>query len=159
MFDANVVLDVLLRRRPFAEPAGQLLSRAERGDVQGYICASVVTTVFYLARKAAGLDAAHSQVRTILSILDVAPVTGAVLREAAESDMSDFDDAVVAASARAVRVDAIATRNERDFAKAPVSVYSPASLLVLLDASAKQRSRGGRRIGDQPPETDCEKTA
>ena len=51
MFDANVVLDVLLRRQPFAEPSGQLLSRAERDDIQGYICASVVTTIFYLARK------------------------------------------------------------------------------------------------------------
>lgn len=139
MLDANVVLDVLLRRAPFHEPAGQLLSRAERGDIQGYICASVVTTIFYLARKVVGLDQAHRQVRTILSILDVAPVTGAVLQEAADSNMSDFEDAVVAASARQMQVGAIATRNERDFAKARVSVYSPASLLVLLDASAKQR--------------------
>ena len=139
MLDANVVLDVLLRREPFHEPAGQLLSRAERGDIQGYICASVVTTIFYLARKVVGLDQAHRQVRTILSILDVAPVTGAVLQEAADSNMSDFEDAVVAASARQMQVGAIATRNERDFAKARVSVYSPASLLVLLDASAKQR--------------------
>ena len=138
MFDANVVLDVLLRRRPFEETAGELLSRAERGDIQGYICASVVTTIFYLARKAVGLDEARRQVRTILSILDVAPVTGAVLREAAESAMRDFEDAVVAASARRVQASAIATRNTRDFAKASVSVYSPASLLVLLDASAKQ---------------------
>ncbi len=138
MFDANVVLDVLLRRRPFDEPAGQLLSRAERGDVQGYICANVVTTIFYLARKAVGLDEARRQVRTILSILDVAPVTGAVLREAAESNMSDFEDAVVAASARRMQASAIVTRNERDFAKASISAYSPASLLVLLDASAKQ---------------------
>ena len=139
MLDANVVLDVLLRREPFHEPAGQLLSRAERGDIQGYICASVVTTIFYLARKVVGLDQAHRQVRAILSILDVAPVTGAVLQEAADSNMSDFEDAVLAASARQMQVGAIATRNERDFAKARVSVYSPASLLVLLDASAKQR--------------------
>ena len=139
MFDANVVLDVLLRRQPFNGPSGELLSRAECGDVQGYICASVVTTIFYLARKVVGLDDARRQVHTILSILDVAPVTRSVLQEAAESNMSDFEDAVVAASARQMQVQAIATRNERDFAKAPVSAYSPASLLALLDASAKQR--------------------
>ena len=77
--------------------------------------------------------------RAILSILDVAPVTGAVLREAAESKVSDFEDAVVAASARQMQVGAIATRNERDFAKTSVSVYSPTSLLSLLEASEKQR--------------------
>ena len=141
MFDANVVLDVLLRRRPYDKPAGQLLSRAERGDIQGYVCASVVATIFYLARKAVGLDEARRPVRAILSILDVAPVTGAVLREAAESAMSDFEDAVVATSARRAQAGAIATRNERDFAKASVSAYSPASLLALLDASAKQCGR------------------
>lgn len=141
MVDANVVLDVLLQRAPFDQPAGQLLSRAERGDIQGYVCASVVTTIFYLARKAVGLGEAHRLVRSILSILDVAPVTGAVLKEAAESKMSDFEDAVVAAAARHVGADAIATRNERDFAKAPIPIYSPASLLVLLDASARQRGQ------------------
>ena len=139
MFDANVVLDVLLRRRPFDGPSGELLSRAERNDVQGCICASVVTTIFYLARKAAGPDAARGQVRTILSILDVAPVTRAVLQEALESKVTDFEDAVVAASARQVQVHAIATRNERDFAKASVSAYSPAALLTLLDAARTQR--------------------
>ena len=139
MFDANVVLDVLLRRQPFNGPSGELLSRAECGDVQGYICASVVTTIFYLARTVVGLDDARRQVHTILSILDVAPVTRSVLQEAAESNMSDFEDAVVAASARQMQVQAIATRNERDFAKAPVSAYSPSSLLALLAASAKRR--------------------
>lgn len=139
MFDANVVLDVLLRRQPFHMPAAQLLSLAERGDIQGYICASVVTTIFYLARKVVGLAEARRQVRTILSILDVTPVTRAVLQEAVESDMSDFEDAVVAASARQMQVNAIATRNERDFAKARISIYSPASLLALLNASANQR--------------------
>lgn len=141
MFDANVVLDVLLRRQPFAEPTGELLSRAERGDIQGCICANVVTTIFYLVRNAVGLDEARRQVRLILSILDAAPVTGSMLREAAEGAMSDFEDAVVAASARHAQVDAIATRNERDFAKVPVPAYSPASLLLLLDTAAKQRTR------------------
>ena len=97
----------------------------------------MVTTIFYLARKAVGLDEARRQVRTILSIFDVAPVTGGVLREAAESNMSDFEDAVVAAAASHVQVAAIATRNERDFVGAPVSVYSPTSLLTLLDAATR----------------------
>ena len=138
MFDANVVLDVLLRRQPFAEHSGQLLSRAERGDIHGFIGASVVTTIFYLARKAVGVASARRQVRAILSILHVAPVTHAVLQEAAESDMSDFEDAVVATSARHGQIDAIATRNVRDFGKAGIAVYSPASLLALLDVAVDQ---------------------
>jgi len=43
MFDANVILDVLLERLPFAEPAAHLLAQAERGQIQGFACATSVT--------------------------------------------------------------------------------------------------------------------
>ena len=52
MFDTNVILDVLLECPPFSEPAAKLLSRAERGEIQGFVCATTITTIFYLARKA-----------------------------------------------------------------------------------------------------------
>ena len=71
LFDTNVILDVLLDRLPFAEPAAILLARAERGEIQGFACATTVTTVFYLARKAVGRELARGQVGDLLSILNV----------------------------------------------------------------------------------------
>ena len=69
MFDTNVVLDVLLDRPPFSEPVAQLLSQAERGEIQGFACATTVTTIFYLVRKAVGLPDARRHVGDLLSIL------------------------------------------------------------------------------------------
>ena len=140
MFDTNVILDVLLERLPFAEPAAILLARAERGVIQGFACATTVTTIFYLARKAVGRELARRQVADLLSILNVAPVNRAVLERAVESEIDDFEDAVIVESARQVQAQVILTRNERDFAKSPIPVHSPISLPALLDASSSPRA-------------------
>ncbi len=139
MFDTNVILDVLLERLPFAEPAAHLLAQAERGRIQGFKCATSVTTIFYLACKSLGRDDARRQVADVLSILDIAPVNRAVLERAVRSDINDFEDAVIVESARRVHAQVILTRNERDFARSPIPVYSPMSLPALLgDAAAPQ---------------------
>ena len=133
VFDTNVILDVLLERPPFAEPAANLLARAERGEIQGFLCATTVTTIFYLSRKALGRESARRQIGDLLSILDVAPVNRAVLERAAQSEIDDFEDAVIVESARQVQAQVILTRNERDFAKSTIAVHSPSSLPAFPD--------------------------
>lgn len=135
VFDTNVVLDVLLNRPVFAEPAANLLARIERREVQGFACATTITTIFYLARKVIGLEQARQQVETLLSLLDVTPVNEAVLKNAVRSAFNDFEDAVIAESARHVQAQCIVTRNVKDFAASRVPVYSPTSLIALPDAA------------------------
>ena len=139
LIDTNVILDVLLERPPFSEPAAKLLSRAERGEIQGFVCATTITTIFYLARKAVGRTHARPQVGDLLSILDVAPVNRAVLEGAAQSEIGDFEDAVIVESARQVQAQVILARNERDFARSPIPVHSPSSLPALLDTALTGR--------------------
>ena len=138
--DDSDVADSTARRNGYAEPAAILLARAERGEIQGFACATTVTTVFYLARKAVGRELARGQVGDLLSILNVAPVNRAVLERAAESEIDDFEDAVIVEPARQVQVRAILTRNERDFAKSSIPVYSPIALPALLDTSSSPRA-------------------
>lgn len=139
LFDTDVLIDVLLDREPHAEGAADLLSRVERGEIQGFACANSFTTIFYLARKAAGLDQARSHISLLLSILEVAPVNRAVLEEAKRSSVRDFEDAVVVASAGQVEANCIVTRNARDFAKSSVPAHSPASLAAMLDTLRTNR--------------------
>ena len=46
--------------------------------------------------------------------------------------MKDFEDAIQVAAAMAGGADVIATRNERDFARAPIRVATPATLVAEL---------------------------
>lgn len=134
-FDTNVLLDFLTDRKPFAEPAARLLSLVEANSLDGALCATSVTTVFYLARKATGLAAARKQTKLLLALLEVLAVNRSVLESAITSNFRDFEDAVVAEAAYQAGVDAIVTRNEKDFKHSRAPVYSPQTLIAALEAS------------------------
>ena len=136
LFDTNVLLDVLLDREPFATHSAGVLSRAEKGEVAGYACATTITTLFYLCRKQMGEDDARQNIQTLLSILAVAPVNQPVIEGAVQAGFNDFEDAVLSESAVLVSADVIVTRNKKDFAKSSVAIYTPEELLNVLDADA-----------------------
>ena len=52
---------------------------------------------------------------------------------AISSEMKDFEDAVMAETAVRSHVDCIVTRNERDFANAIITVYTPKEFIKLLE--------------------------
>jgi predicted nucleic acid-binding protein len=132
-FDTNVLLDVLCDREPFAEPASRILTLIEQGILSGCVCATSITTIFYLTRKANGMAAARKQIKLLLSLLEVMPVNRQVLEAATTSVMSDFEDAVIAEAAFQSSADVLVTRNEKDFRKSRVQVHSPTSFLNALE--------------------------
>lgn len=131
MLDTNVVLDVLLDRTAFVDQSSQILDLVERGAVTGLLCASTITTLAYLAGKVVGKQHATKQIRQLLSLFEVAPVTRAVLDAALASKAPDFEDAVLAEAALQAGAYAIITRNLRDFAHSPVRAHTPAQWLAF----------------------------
>lgn len=132
LFDTNVILDVLLARQPFVADAAQLLGMAERREIDGFVCATTVTTIYYLLSKATSDATARSSIDRLLRFLDAAPVNRTVLHVALTLAFPDFEDAVLHEAARASRADAILTRNTADFQNATLPVYPPHALLAAL---------------------------
>ena len=132
LFDTNVVLDLLLDRAPFAEASEQILSRVEAGELSGYLCATTITTIHYLAAKALGGRRALAEVRKLLALFEIAPVNRPILENALESDFSDFEDSVLHEAAMQVGADAIVTRNQSDFRQARLPVHSPEEMIQIL---------------------------
>ena len=130
LFDTNVILDLLLNREPFAEAAADLVARVERGELTGFVGATTVTTIFYLAAKALGREQAAAQIRVLLEIFEVAPVNRAVLESALGLGFKDFEDAMLHEAARHAAVDWIVTRNARDFVGGGVRVCTPGEMLA-----------------------------
>jgi predicted nucleic acid-binding protein len=135
LFDTNVVLDLLLDRAPFAEASEQILSRVETGEISGYLCATTITTIYYLAAKSLGAQGALAEIRKLLSLFEIAPVTRPVLESALSSDFSDFEDAVIHEAARQTGAEAIVTRNKPDFTYAEIPVHSPEEMIQSLSHS------------------------
>ena len=136
LFDTNVLLDVLLDREPFATQSAEILSKADRGELSGYVCATTITTICYLCRKEMDKSEANQNIQTLLSILEVTPVNRKVIEAALQADFNDFEDAVLNESAMLVSAEVIVTRNKKDFSNSSIPVYTPDELLNLLDPNA-----------------------
>jgi predicted nucleic acid-binding protein len=135
LFDTNVVLDVLLERDPYARPAAQLMSLVDQGQLEGYLCATTVTTVHYLAAKTLGPKRAASLVATLLDVFRIAPVDGEVVAGALGLSFADFEDAVIHEAAVLAEAVAIVTRNGRDFKGATIAVFDPNEMLAATCAA------------------------
>ena len=48
LVDTNVVLDLLLARKPFVSDAVKIFTMVERGSVDDFLCAITLTTIDYL---------------------------------------------------------------------------------------------------------------
>ncbi len=132
LFDTNVVLDVLLDRRPYVEASAAAWAAVERGALEGMLAAHAVTTIHYLLRKELGNVKARGILSAVLNVFRVAAVDHAVVQEALQLPASDFEDAVAAAAARAAGCECIVTRDPKGFRGSPVPSLTPEAVLPLL---------------------------
>ena len=131
MLDTNVVLDVLQARAGFVDDAVAVFDMIERNAITGLLCATTITTLAYLAGKTVGKSQAARQIRELLVLFEIAPVTRAVIDGALKSRLPDFEDAVLAEAAMLAGAGAIITRNLRDFAHSPVRAHTPGQWIAM----------------------------
>ena len=136
LFDTNIILDVLLDRKPFAEHASFLLSKVERSEINGFICATTVTTIHYLLSKHLDREKARISISSIVGLFEVASVNRIVIESALKSKFTDFEDSVLHESARHAGVEYIITRNIKDFKKSKIPVFTPTEFLSILESLA-----------------------
>jgi predicted nucleic acid-binding protein len=132
LIDTNVILDVLLDRKPHVQASAALWTALEKGSSHGMLAAHAVTTIHYLIRKQAGNTKATRAMASILSVFEVAAVDGTVIQEALQLTFSDFEDAVTAAAARLAGCDSIVTRDPKGFRGSPVRALTPEAVIPLL---------------------------
>ncbi len=132
LLDTNVVLDLLMDRMPFADSAVGLFSKVEDGTIIGYLCATTITTVYYLAAKTLGAPRAQEEIGKLLNLFEVAPVNRHVLESALTADFNDFEDAVIHEAACHVGAEAIVTRNQKDFKKSRIPVYFSDEMIKIV---------------------------
>jgi predicted nucleic acid-binding protein len=132
LLDNDVVLDFLTARRPFFVEAKQIFQYLDDGKIECFVSAITPINVFYITRKLSGKDVALQAVKDLLNAVEVCETDLKILRKATYSTISDYEDAVQHESAIAENLDAIVTRNTKDFVNATVKVYSPTEFLEVL---------------------------
>ncbi|MGI9044715.1 MAG: PIN domain-containing protein [Gemmatimonadaceae bacterium] len=134
LIDVNVILDVILARKPWAADSALLLDVAERGKFTAYVAGHTITTAYYIVTRNTSARKAATAVTDLLRIVEIVPIGTPDFAQALVLGMSDFEDAVQAAAAAKVGADFVATRNEREYRKSPAKARSPSELLTLLDS-------------------------
>ena len=142
LVDTNIVLDFLLEREPFRQDAERLFEAIASDQITGYVTATTLTNIFYIARRLTqSIERARQSVAMTLTVMEVCPVDTvpgalrdrAILEIALTSSLSDFEDAVQIACAIARNLEAIVTRDQQDFSNSSLPVLTASQVLERLE--------------------------
>ena len=133
LIDTCVVIDFLQKREPFAQDAYNLFLALAMNQANGCITAKAATDVYYLSHRFTHSDKESRQMLgKILSLVELLDTKADNIFQALVSATGDFEDAVMIETAKSNNVEAIVTRNIKDYSKALMSVYTPAEFLKIL---------------------------
>ena len=129
--DTNVILDIALDRKPFVDHAILLWRLAEQKKIIGCLSNTSITDIFYIIRKHAGSEKARAFIADILDTFKLVDMDEDGFREALNSDMADFEDAVQYVIALRNNCDALITRNKTDFGNR-ANIFGPEEVLQQI---------------------------
>ena len=115
LIDTNVVIDFILEEKPYYQDAQTIMEKIINGKAQGYITASMATDIFYLLQKKKGKTFALNTLVDLFNFIDVLTVYKNDVYSALFSGWGDFEDALQANVAVRSGMDAIVTRNNKDY--------------------------------------------
>lgn len=132
LFDTNIILDVLLNRKRFVELSSNLVGMVENNTIEGYLCATTITTLDYLIAKTINKKQAKIEIKKLLTIFNIASVNATVIELSVNSKFDDFEDAVQYYSGECCRVEGLVTRNTKDYKNTKLPIYTPDELWGIV---------------------------
>jgi predicted nucleic acid-binding protein len=130
-----VIVDVALEREPFYAESDRILTFVEEGQIQGYVSASTFSDLYYIIRRDKGRDWTLDFLRQLATFCQVATVDNSVISIALTCNFKDFEDAIQYSTAVINLIDAIVTRNPRDFPVNTPRILTPNQLIQELTDS------------------------
>ena len=130
LLDTDIILDFFFDRKPYSENAAKILSLSESNRIEACITPIIISNVYYLLRKTASHIQVITQLRFLMSIINVLVVNKETILQAINSPFKDFEDALQNYSAESDKtIDVIVTRNVKDYKDSMLSVQTPDTFL------------------------------
>ncbi len=132
--DSDVVIDFFTDRAPHANPASELFELSEQGGVRLYLSAISVNNIYYIVRKFLGHTKALEVIETLIEMTEIIGTTKKEIIEALHHNFTDYEDSIQYSSALTIKgLDAIITRNLKDYRNASIAVMTPLQFLKLRE--------------------------
>jgi len=133
LLDTDVILDFLLDRKPFSDDTLQVLLKCEKKELQAIVTPVIVANTYYLLRQKASHVYVIEQLKRLLTIISVLSMDQRQVLSALDSKFTDFEDALQYFSAlQHIKIEAILTRNTKDFKLSELPVFTPKEFLATL---------------------------
>ncbi len=127
--DLNVIIDVFLARHGF-EASREVIQLGTQSSCHLYVSAHLVTTLAYLLEASKVPQPKITEhVIWVLDTFSVVAINEQILRAAALSSITDYEDALIEQAARKVGATVIVTRNIRDFRHSTIKAQTPEQYL------------------------------
>ena len=132
LFDTNVVLDVILERKPYAIDSAKAVARMFCLHPRAFISASAVTDLhFILSRHLKEQSLVYDALDNVFKLFAIADVSAINIYNAHAARPKDFENAVVGSIAASNGFSYVVTRNTKDFEKLPVTAITPTEFLTI----------------------------
>lgn len=133
LIDTDVLLDFYLDRKPFSEDSLQLLLKCEQKQFRAFITPVIIANTYYILRRHATHLYVVERLQILLDTISVLAMDQKQVLAALESKFTDFEDALQYFSAvNSNKIDAIITRNIKDFKKSALPVFTPQEYLATF---------------------------
>lgn len=137
LLNTDVILDFFFDRQPFAEYAAKIFSLCELESIQGFVTPVIFSNVYYLLRRTAKHEKVIEKLNQLLTITDVLMMDKSVIVQALNSKFKDFEDALQNyAAVNEGYIDAILTRNIKDFKNSEIGVMTPEDFLRTVKSGS-----------------------
>jgi len=118
--DINVIMDWLFKRKGH-EFAVKVVDLCANKKVDGFVCAHEVTILsYFLEKEVKDWEQSIKVLSKVMKIFSVLDLNSDILSRALNSDIKDYEDAIIEQSALANECDLIITANIKDFEKGKV---------------------------------------
>lgn len=132
--DSDVVIDFFTDRTPFANAASELFNLNENKEVQLFISALSINNIYYIVRKFLGHKKTIEVIENLTEMMEIVGTTKAEILQALKNDFKDFEDSVQYSSALTISdMDAIITRNIKDYKNSQIAVMTPINFLKMVE--------------------------
>lgn len=132
--DSDVIIDFLTDRKPFSKFAIKLFELNEQKKVHIHISALSISNVYYIIRKYVKHQQAIIAVEKLTKMTEIIGTGKKEVINALQNNFKDYEDAIQHETALSITdVDAIITRNIKDYSRSKIAVFTPENYLKLKE--------------------------
>jgi len=130
--DSDVLLDLLLDRKPFSEDIATLIEKSIETEVK--LCTSLlsIANMHYIIGRLENKKKADLKIQKVLKIVSIENLGQSVIDKASKSKFKDFEDSIQNFCAVEAEHEIIITRNTKDYKESELSILTPREYLAKI---------------------------